>query len=98
MKWYSARLLFETLEDGEDVDPLCEESIRLIQATDDNGATRKAGEVGLQGQRQYKNENGKTIKWKFVSVLEIQDLSESTLGHGVEVYSRMYWKREEDSE
>ena len=91
MAWYSARLLFECdVEDGQKVDPLCEVSIRLIKATDEIDAEKKAHEVGINEQCEYKNENGARVKWRFVRAIEIQDLCEEEIFHGVEVYSYLF--------
>jgi hypothetical protein len=89
--WYAAKLLFESEVEGEVLEnSLCEESIRVIKAEDDDDAERKAEEVGVQAQHQYLNENGHTVRWHFRRVLEVQDISESQIVHGTEVFSRMY--------
>ena len=89
--WYSARLLFEAEVEGEGSgDPLCEESIRLVEADDEDDAQRRAAEVGLEAQHEYLNEDGRTVRWRFRRVLEIQDLCEPKIEHGIEVFSKMF--------
>ncbi len=89
--WYSARLLFRAdVDDGSKEEPLFEESTRVLLAEDEDEAARRAPVVGASGEHQYKNEAGNTVHWKFIEVLEIQDLSETELSDGVEVFSRMY--------
>jgi hypothetical protein len=91
--WYSAKLLFEAdvASEGSD-DLLCEESIRLVEADDDDDAQRRATEIGVQSQHEYLNEEGQTVRWRFRGVLEIQDLCEAKITHGVEVFSKMFRK------
>jgi hypothetical protein len=89
--WYSARLLFEAEVEGEE-DPLCEESIRLVEADNDDDAQQRAAEIGAQGQHEYLNGEGQTVRWHFRGVLEIQELCETKITHGVEVFSRMFRK------
>jgi len=69
---------------------LCEESIRLVEADDDDDAQRRATEIGVQSQHEYLNEEGQTVRWRFGGVLEIQDLCEAKITHGVEVFSKMF--------
>ena len=91
MPWFSARLLFECdVDDGQKEDRLCDESIRLIEAEDETDAEKKTQELGEEREHDYKNEAGATVRWRFVEVLEIQDLCEPEIGHGVEVYSRLF--------
>ena len=91
MSWFSARLLFESeVRDDQQVDPLCEESIRMIEANDKLEAERRAEEVGTANEHEYLNDHGVAVRWRFVRVMEIQDLCESTISHGTEVYSRVF--------
>lgn len=92
--WYSAKLLFEAeVEGGASGDLMCEESIRLIEAEDEMDAQRRAAEVGAQAQHEYLNDEGHAVRWRFRRVLEIQDLCESQIAHGMEVFSKMFFER-----
>jgi len=89
--WYSARLLFEAEVEGEDSDDiLCEESIYLVEADDDDDAEQKASEVGTQAQHEYANDKGQMVRWRFRRVLDVQELCEPRIAHGTEVFSRMF--------
>jgi Domain of unknown function (DUF4288) len=89
--WYSAKLLFEAEVESEGSDDLlCEESIRLVEADDSDDAEQKAAEVGAQAQHEYVNDKGHTVRWHFRRVLDVQDLCESHIVHGMEVFSKMY--------
>jgi Domain of unknown function (DUF4288) len=90
--WFGAKLLFESALPHEDGRVLQEESIRLIEADDESQAQAKAIQVGNSEQHQYRNHQGETVAWRFVSVLEIQDLCEKNMYDGIEVFSTLNWK------
>lgn len=91
--WFAARLIFETEIGGRpSSDPLCEESIRLIEAPELDAAEAKALVIGKESEHSYENEEHEVVQWRFKGVLEIYELCESQLTDGVEVYSRMYRK------
>ena len=70
---------------------LKEESIRLIDATCAEEAMSKAIAVGEAAQHEYENDAGQTVKWQFINVAEVQDLCESEVYDGMEVYSFLGW-------
>ena len=90
--WYAAKLLFESNRPDDEGRILQEESIRLIQAGDEAEANSKASSLGISEQHHYSNYAGEDVAWQFISVLEIQDLSEASIFDGIEVFSTMKWK------
>src|SRR5690606_37215183 len=99
MAWFSARLLFESeVHDDQKTEPLCEESIRLVDAQDEAEARHKAEQIGREEQHEYRNEAGVTVRWKCAKVLEVQDLCESRISDGMEVYSRLFRKSSEQGD
>ena len=90
--WYAAKLLYESTGGGQDGRVLQEESIRLIQATDEAEALTKANRIGSLDEHEYPNEEGETVVWRFVSVIENQDLCEESLFDGMEVFSTLEWR------
>ncbi len=90
--WYAAKLLFESNRPDDEGRILQEESIRLIQAGDEAEANSKASSLGIAEQHHYSNCDGEDVAWQFVSVLEIQDLSEASVSDGMEVFATMKWK------
>jgi len=90
--WFAAKLLFETDAPHDDGRVLQEESIRLIQANDESQAHSKATHLGISEQHQYPNDQGEIVAWRFVSILEIQDLCEDNLFDGMEVFSTLKWR------
>jgi hypothetical protein len=89
--WFGAKLLFESSVPDDDAGVLQEESIRLIEATDNAYAHLKANTLGTSEEHQYPNEQGETVSWRFVCVLEIQDLSQDSVFDGMEVFSTLKW-------
>ena len=97
MTWFSALLFFECEVIGSpESDPLCEKSVRIFQAAGEEEAMTKAEEIGRGAEHEYSNEEGQTVVWRFVRVLEVQDLAGEELGEGMEVFSRLMWMRSED--
>jgi Domain of unknown function (DUF4288) len=89
--WYSARLLYESdVDDHRDIAPLCEESIIVLRAGGEEEAKAEAARLGAARQHRYTNPDGDRVSWRFVRVVELQDLCESELLHGTEVYSHLF--------
>jgi hypothetical protein len=92
--WYSAKLLFRSrIADIAEGAILCEESIRLVSAPNEEEALERAVRLGPAGEHDYSNERGETVVWEFVELTELQELSADSLGDGTEVYSRLFWSR-----
>jgi hypothetical protein len=91
--WYSAKLLFESAINGKRQEqPLCEESIRVLLEENEESARTKAEHIGRSAEHEYQNDAGETVSWRFVSVLEVQDLSAASLEDGAEVFSTLFRK------
>jgi|SRR6187549_3170001 len=88
--WYSAKLLFEATVDGvREPNAVCEESIRVLLSETEGSARAKAEGLGKAGEHEYLNESGQTVRWVFISVLEVQELDETELTDGTEVFSTL---------
>src|SRR3989442_1169396 len=96
--WFAAKLLFESSVREDDGRVLQEESIRLMQADDESHAYSKASQLGNSEEHHYLNEQGETVVWQFVSVVEIQDLCEENVSDGMEVFSTLKWRMLASSE
>lgn len=86
--WYAASVFFKGVHSPpiEEREPLWEESIRLIEAEDDDAAVAKAEHIGRSSEHSYATENG-TLAWKFEHVL-LDSVTISELAHGAELFSR----------
>lgn len=89
--WYSVKLLFKSIvDDEENIPPLCEESIRLVQANNEEEARNKSEQLGRDEEHEYKNELNQAVSWRFIKIMEVQDLCEPSIYDGIEVYSRLF--------
>jgi hypothetical protein len=96
--WFSAKLLFMAMVKGhEKDDPLCEESIIVLQAEDDSIAKTSASQTAIKMEHDYVNEDGEQVEWKFMGILEVQDLCEETLESGTEVFSHLFLRSQSQS-
>ena len=64
----------------------------LVSARSEREAVRKAAKLAKGNQHSYRNPNNELVAWKFVEVLEVEEILEGQLGDGVEVYSRCFTK------
>jgi hypothetical protein len=93
MAWYSAIVIFESTVDGfVKKKQLCEQSIHLILAPNDDIASQKAIRIGKEKEHEYKNESGENVIWKFVQVQDVQEVTQNELVDGLEVHSKLFWK------
>lgn len=90
--WFSAALSFEcSIEGDPDADRLSDLSIRVVRAASEEEALHKAEAFGQESAHSYRNADNEKVVWSFVEVLEVQELFDSELTDGVEVYSRLDW-------
>ncbi|HTN89588.1 MAG TPA: DUF4288 domain-containing protein [Sorangium sp.] len=95
--WYSVCMLFESeVDDQPSEETLCEESVRLIKADDVDTAKAVADSLGAELGHAYSNPDGKTVRWVFKGIVDLQDLCESDIVSGAEVFSRMFKKGQLD--
>jgi hypothetical protein len=98
--WFSVRLLFVSeIERAPNDDRLCEESVIIVQATDEQTAQDAAQRIAVTMEHGYQNDRGESVQWRLLRVLEIQDLCATNLTSGTEVWSRMFYESQtRDSE
>jgi hypothetical protein len=90
MGWYGAKLQLKAFVGSDAPVAIMEDhSIRLISALSIEDAEDLAVDVGKSLEHSYQNDNGEIVDWKFISVIEVQDLCEDTLQHGTEVFSEL---------
>ncbi len=92
MKWFSTRLLYRCLVDGEaDVSGTPYETcIYLIKAKDQDDAQAKSEKRGKKESRTFKDKGGRKVAWEFQSILQLQELDESKIEDGIEIFSRYH--------
>ena len=94
MRWYSARMLFESVNDPPDPKPhpLFEESIVVFQADERDAIPAKLDELARGGEIEFQAMAGNQVRWVFREVLEVQEImtNKSRLEDRIEVYFR-WW-------
>jgi len=88
MNWYLSKIIFRIICGDGDHTPQFDEQLRLINATDEEEAFRKAMVLGEREQDGFYNHEQKLVQWKFINVAELYKLS--GLLDGAEVYSRIH--------
>lgn len=96
--WFSVLVEIKcVVHDNNDPNPMYENTVFLFQAIDENEARKKA-EVYCKknSYNEYLNDEGKIVHWSFVKILEVQNTCEQKIFDGVEVFSRLFFKDNEE--
>lgn len=81
-------------EDLDWLDEWFEESIVLIQASDEKEAWQKAEALGEQVALEHQREANLGVQWEFVGVLSVYELLDGELMDGTEIFSRFLTTKE----
>lgn len=88
MKWFTAKIVFGIHHSSQDAITQYDEQIRLIQARDEHEAFLKSRLLGVREEYSFVNENEEEVRWEFVDVTDLAEISE--LKDGMELYSRIH--------
>jgi hypothetical protein len=89
--WYSAHLIFKSqVGDALELDPLCEDRVVLLYASDERAARIAAVKYGEGQNIAYRNENGELVDWHFVGVEQLEEVGSERIGAGWEVAARLF--------
>lgn len=94
MNWFLAKIVYRIICGEGDHTPQFDEQLRLIVASDDAEAFKKATAIGKQEEDSFYNQSEKLVQWKFVNVSELYRIAE--LIDGAELYSRIEEKENGD--
>lgn len=87
--WYSVNLLFEGVHPSQPAEEnLWEESIRVIQADNEDAAINIASEAARKNEVTFKTVNADEVRWRFVKVERVFEIGDEPVGSGREVFSR----------
>ena len=94
--WYTVNLLFQSVHPGQpsDQDTVWEESVFLVQAASRDEARRLGMRIGKEQETEYVSATGEEVCWKFAEVESVFEILDETVGHGVEVFSRILRARD----
>ena len=102
-KWYSVKVLFESVHiknyktsHNPHDEKLFEESIFLVKAKTEEQAYDIGKEHGIKAQTEYLNYYGETVRWTFIKIIDIFELSDDNIESGTEVYSRFIFAKGND--
>jgi hypothetical protein len=96
--WYTVSLLSRSRRTPEaENDDLFEESVVLLEATDEQSARLAGEEYARREGVEYRNLRGERVKWSFERVLSVYDVGEEAPRSGTEVFSRFLRKQEAES-
>jgi hypothetical protein len=94
-RWFAVRLLSESaIPQDLAAEPLFEDSLVVLRATDEIEAQQLGKKHGLAAQHEYENEAGERVRWTFREVLDVQELADEEISDGTEVYQRLLGPRE----
>jgi hypothetical protein len=94
MNWYMAKLVYRIICGRGTHTPQFEEQLRLIVAASKDEAYRKAKAIALREEVQFPNEKQELVRWKFINISDLYQLSEVV--DGTEIYSRIEEKNEDE--
>ncbi len=90
-KWFAARLIFKSqVGTGLEIDPLCEDRVVLFFADNEDRAREAALAYGRKEGISYQNEAGDEVRWRFVSLEDIDEVGTEPLPNGWEVSARHF--------
>jgi hypothetical protein len=87
MTWYAAKLIIAWRVEEPAAEPLCEEQIRLIEASSAQEALDAAIEVGKAEEASWENESGAWVTTRFAGLSDLDEILDSDLRSGTEVFS-----------
>jgi len=94
MIWYSARVLFRCVVQGDKRKRiLFEETIFLVRARYDEEARKNALAIARKKQLSYNNMFKQKVRWKFHKLLEVLPLIDQRMVPGAEVYWRLFERK-----
>jgi hypothetical protein len=87
MNWYLLKIIFQIMCGNGNHTPQFDEQLRLILGEDENEALAKAKKIGEGEQDSFFNEKRQLVRWQFIGVSELYNLS--NMIDGAEIFSRI---------
>jgi uncharacterized protein DUF4288 len=86
--WYAAVLVFRGTTGPDSGDErIAERQLRLIRASGADGAYERALQLGHEAEHEYMNDAGEKVRWRFVGLAELSEITDAELRDGSEVLS-----------
>lgn len=94
MNWYVAKIVFRIVSGDGNHHAQFDEQLRLISAETECQAFEKANRMGLDNQESFINNQSELVRWEFIDVAEINQLS--SLADGTELYYQIHEAQDAD--
>lgn len=94
MNWFLAKIVYRIICGEGNHTPQFDEQLRLIVASSEEEALKKAYNIGKQEEDRFYNTSEKLVQWKFINVSELYRIAEPI--DGAELYSRIEEKENGD--
>jgi hypothetical protein len=88
MNWYVAKVIFRIISNEGNHQAQFDEQLRLISAETRCQAFEKAAQIGKDNEDRFLNDHKQTVKWQFVNVAEVNQLT--ALADGAELYYNIH--------
>lgn len=90
-KWYVATLIMKTVISARPDDtPACDKQVRVLRASSADEAYEKAMALGRMEEHAYENTYGEIVRWEFVGLVDLDEISARTIRDGTEIKSRIF--------
>ena len=90
MRWYVSELIVVCrvgkLPKGK---PLYDRQIKVLRASDDEAAYRRALQLGKKENHSYKNSAGEQVYWRFAGIGNLEALQDEQISDGTEIHSQL---------
>ena len=88
MNWYVAKIVFRIVSGDGNHHAQFDEQLRLISAESEYEAFEKANSIGHINQDSFMNNQSEPVRWQFIDVAEINQISE--LADGTELHYQIH--------
>ena len=93
--WYALRLILKCTVGNQISDFLCDEQVRLIEASNAEEAYTKALQLGQEEECEYLNSEQQKVKWTFEGLFDLDCID--SLEDGVEITSKRFIAQSSDN-
>ncbi len=90
MKWYVAEIIVRCrVGRASTRRSLYDRQIKVLRASTDEAAYKRALELGRAENHSYKNSAGQKVSWQFLGLGNLEILHEKAISDGTEIHSRL---------
>lgn len=90
-RWFLALLVVRSRVQSEMPDEsLADVQYRLVNASDPEAAYTRALELGRWEGQSYRNDQGQEVRWEFLGLRDLRELSDGQPVDGSEIFSELH--------